>query len=208
MKRVLFPFLTLLISTSQGQNNPETVTIGTQVWMKENLNVSTFRNGDTLPEAKTEKEWKEGGENKTPAWCYYNNKTENGEKYGKLYNWYAVKDRRGLAPQGYHLPGDAEWTTLTKFLGGEEAAGTKMKSSVGWEKNDNGTNTSGFTGLPGGYRYYDGTFFSIGSNGSWWSSTKSRAKIAWYRNMVSSSGDINRRNTSKRNGFSVRCIKD
>jgi len=209
MKKILFPILLLLFySPSNGQNNSETVVIGSQVWMKENLDVNTFRNGDPIIEAKTDKEWKEAGENKTPAWCYYKNKTENGIKYGKLYNWYVVKDPRGLAPQGFHLPSDAEWTTLTKFLGGEDAAGTKLKSSEGWEQNGNGTNSSGFTGLPGGYRYYDGTFYNIGSNGSWWSTTKTRPKIAWYRNLLSSSGDINRRNSNQRYGFSVRCIKD
>ena len=211
MKQPLILFLTfLVINTSQGQNNSETVIIGSQLWMKENLNVTTFRNGDTIPEAKTNSEWKKAGEDKTPAWCYYNNEAENGKKYGKLYNWYAVKDPRGLAPTGYHLPSDSEWTVVTRFLGGEEVAGEKMKSTVGWEKNLKGTNASGFTGLPGGYRYYNGMFYDIGSNGNWWSSSKvkKRGSIAWCRNMNYLSGDLNRRNNNKCCGFSVRCIKD
>ena len=104
------------------------VTIGSQVWMTENLNVDKFRNGDPIPEAKTYEEWKKAGENKQPAWCNYKNDPANGEKYGKLYNWFAVNDPRGLAPKGCHIPSDKEWTVLTDFLGGNKVAGTKMKS--------------------------------------------------------------------------------
>jgi uncharacterized protein (TIGR02145 family) len=106
------------------------VKIGTQTWMTENLNVSTFRNGDLIPEAKSEEEWKRAGENNQPAWCYYDNDPKNGTKYGKLYNWYAVNDSRGLAPAGWHVPTDAEWTTLSDYLGNEPSK--KMKSTNGW----------------------------------------------------------------------------
>lgn len=109
----------------------KTVTIGTQVWMKENLNVSTFRNGDPIPEAKTDEEWKAAGDAKQPAWCYYDNDPNNGAKYGKLYNWYAVNDSRGLAPEGWHVPTDQEWTDLIGFLGDD--AGKKMKSKSVFE---------------------------------------------------------------------------
>ena len=128
----------------------QTVTIGKQVWMTKNLDVSTFRNGDPIPEAKTNEAWKAAGENKQPAWCYYDNDPKNGTKYGKLYNWYAVNDPRGLAPAGYHIPTDAEWTVLTDYLGGEDVAFKKMKSPSGWVKKGNGTNSSGFSGLPAG----------------------------------------------------------
>ena len=104
---------------------PGNVTIGTQVWTTKNLDVATFRNGDAIPEAKTNKEWEAAGENKQPAWCYYENNTANGTKYGKLYNWYAVVDSRGLAPTGYHIPTDDEWTVLSTYLGGEDVAGKK-----------------------------------------------------------------------------------
>ena len=93
------------------------VKIGQQVWTTENLNVDKFRNGEIIPEAKSEEEWIEAGDNKKPAWCYYNNDPSNGTKYGKLYNWYAVNDPRGLAPEGWHIPSDKEWDVLTNYLG-------------------------------------------------------------------------------------------
>jgi uncharacterized protein (TIGR02145 family) len=120
--------------------------------MTENLNVDKFRNGDPIPEAKIDEEWEEADENGEPAWCYYDNDSTNGVKYGKLYNWYAVTDPRGLAPEGWNVPIDEEWTTLIDFLGGEDVAGTKMKSTSGWAESGNGTKESGFSGLPGGNR--------------------------------------------------------
>jgi uncharacterized protein (TIGR02145 family) len=161
--------------------NYRTVIIGTQTWMAENLDVDKFRNGDPIPQAKSNTEWEQAGKNKMPAWCYYDNDPKNGAKYGKLYNWYAVNDSRGLAPEGWHVPSDAEWTTLGDHLGDE--AGKKMKSTSGWQGygckrcdggseefkkicssckgkqenssepfSGNGTNSSGFSGLPGGGR--------------------------------------------------------
>jgi len=184
------------------------VKIGEQVWMAENLNVNKFRNGDLILEAKTSQEWKKAGENKQPAWCYYENNLSNGEKYGKLYNWYAVNDSRGLAPEGYHLPSDDEWTKLTDYLGGVELAGTKMKAIGGWKENGNGVLSNGFSGLPGGFRDPSGTFFSIGTNGYWWSSTEGRSNYPWYRNLSFDEIGVHRTYNFKEDGFSVRCIKD
>lgn len=185
----------------------QTVTIGTQVWMSKNLDVSTFRNGDPIPQAKTNEEWEKAGENKQPAWCYYDNDPANGAKYGKLYNWYAVNDPRGLAPEGYHIPTDAEWTILTDYLGDD--AGTKMKSKSGWVSNSgNGTNTSGFSGLPGGYRYGNGEFKNVGNDGGWWSSTEGILGSAWYRVLYDDDGGVYRDGYDKREGLSVRCLKD
>ena len=116
------------------------IKIGQQVWTAENLNVDKFRNGDPIPEAKTDEEWENAGNNKQAAWCYFDNDPSNGIKYGKLYNWYAVNDPRGLAPLGCHIPSDQEWTDLTTYLGGEEQAGAKMKSKEGLNYNSNGTN--------------------------------------------------------------------
>jgi uncharacterized protein (TIGR02145 family) len=187
----------------------EEVKIGKQIWMAKNLDVTHFRNGDPIPEAKTDKEWVKAGKEKQPAWCYYNNDAENGKKYGKLYNWYAVKDSRGLAPSGYHIPTDKEWTQLSDYLGGKDIAGDKMKSTSGWEDNGNGTNRSGFSGLPGGFRYnYDGTFGSVGNLGYWWSSTESSPTYAWSRNLYYNNGNAYRYLYSKRLGFSVRCLRD
>jgi uncharacterized protein (TIGR02145 family) len=121
--------------------------IGTQVWTTENLNVSKFRNGDSIPEVKTHEEWIKAIKNKQPAWCYCANDPANGKLYGKLYNFYSVIDSRGLAPAGWHIPSDNEWTTLIDFLG--TVPGKKMKSTSGWTKGS-GTNESGFSALPGG----------------------------------------------------------
>ena len=184
------------------------VSIGTQVWMDKNLDVATFRNGDLIPQAKTVEEWKKAGETQQPAWCYYDNDPANGQKYGKLYNWYAVNDARGLAPQGYHIPTDAEWTTLTTYLGGKEVAGTKMKSISGWNENGNGSNESGFNGLPGGYRYKDGAFYFVGDFGFWWSSTEYTTGTAWNRNLVFGHGSVSSGNGAKGDGFYVRCLRD
>jgi len=191
----------------------QTVTIGKQVWMTKNLNVSSFRNGDPIPEAKTEGEWKAYSQAKEPAWCYYDNDSSNGEKYGKLYNWYAVKDKRGLAPAGYHIPTDKEWTVLTNYLGGVEIAGAKMKSSQGWGvKDGNGTNSSGFSGLPGGDRRDDGSFLGIGNYGGWWSSSEGSAGNAWCRTLGWHSGGVGRSDFGKVYGkvigWSVRCLRD
>ena len=190
----------------------QTVTIGAQVWMTKNLDVATFRNGDPIPQAKTNEEWKKAGENQQPAWCYYDNDPANGAKYGKLYNWYAVNDSRGLAPVGYHIPSDAEWKILTDFLGGEKVAGTKMKSTDFWAdyegNSGNGANESGFSGLPGGYRNNDGTFGYIGKYGDWWSSTENDTSNAWLRALGSDTGDVDRDFINKQAGFSVRCLRD
>ncbi len=185
------------------------VKIGTQEWSSKNLNVATFKNGDAIPEVKSEEEWVKAGEEGKPAWCYYNNNPKNGDKYGKLYNWYAVTDPRGLAPSGWHIPSDAEWTKLTDYLGGKNVAGAKMKSKEGWKENGNGNNESGFSGLPGGSRIFYGTFGPIGFYGYWWSSTQFSIDFAWYRYLHYSNGVVRRNyGFSKKNGFSVRCLRD
>jgi uncharacterized protein (TIGR02145 family) len=174
--------------------------------MSENLNVDKFRNGDLIPEAKTDAEWKRAGENKQPAWCYYDNNPENGTKYGKLYNWYAVSDSRGLAPTGWHIPTNGEWTILSNFLGGIEIAGEKMKTDSGWTKNNNGTNASGFSGLPGGYHNEFGQFGNAGYWGYWWSNSEYETGL--IGNLALGHGSIYRSESSKGSGISVRCVKD
>ena len=115
----------------------------------------------------------------------------------------------GLAPIGWHIPSDAEWTVLTDYLGGENVAGTKMKSTSGWEENGNGTNSSGFSGLPGGSRGSDGSFFGVGGGGIWWSSTERSTNLAWYRYLDYNDGLVSRFILFyKEKGFSVRCLRD
>ncbi len=195
--------LTAILFSTSGY--AQTVTIGSQVWTSKNLNVSTYRNGDVIPQVQDENAWETLT---TGAWCYYDKDTSNGTKYGKLYNWYAVHDPRGLAPKGYHIPTDEDWSKLSDYLGGESGAGTKMKSISGWYKNGNGTNSSGFSGLPGGFRNGFGTFDGIGSNGHWWSSTESDTSDAWFRNLYYSDGSVYGGNGDRRSGFSVRCLRD
>ena len=206
--------MTAMMLSSFGEGASNEVTIGKQVWMSENLNMDKFRNGDPIPEAKTAEEWQEAGENGEPAWCYYDNDPANGEKYGKLYNWYAVNDPRGLAPEGWHIPTDAEWTILTDYLGGEDIAGTNMKSPSGWKENGNGTNESFFSGLPGGYSEFGGRFDGIGGFGHWWSSTGDYSDYAWSRSLLYDGGywwgylyrgDYGE---DKEFGLSVRCLRD
>ena len=184
------------------------VQIGSQTWTKENLDVATYRNGDPIPEVQDASTW---ANLITGAWCYYANNTANGITYGKLYNWYAVNDPRGLAPNGYHIPTDAEWTTLSTYLGGEPIAGGKMKevgTSHWLSPNTGATNSSGFTGLPGGYRIYNGYFNNIGGSGYWWSSSEFNPNNAWFRWLVKDFGNVYRINSSKPTGFSVRCLRD
>ena len=211
MKKLL-SLLLLLSFTIKAQD----VTIGTQTWTSKNLDVEIYRNGEEIPQVKDKEEW---ANLTTGAWCYYKNKTANGKKYGKLYNWYAVNDPRGLAPKGYHIPTDAEWTMLTDYLDGEPVAGTKMKSTSGWQNNKldgttgNGTNISVFTGLPGGFRVSRGDyFFNVGYNGYGWSSSVSNTDVPWCRALGTMYGAVDRLDevfgTNKRQGFSVRCIKD
>ena len=186
----------------------KTIQIGTQVWMVENLNVDRFRNGDLIPEARTNEAWQKAGDNKQPAWCYYNNDPKNGVTYGKLYNWYAVNDPRGLAPKGYHVPIVAEWTLLTNYLGGENVAGKKMKSTSGWDDQGNGTNSSGFSGLPGGGRYSRGAFDNIGKDGNWWSSSEYGTDVAWDRYLNFGIARLYSYCSAKGGGLYVRCVKD
>ena len=204
---IVMLFLLPLLSFGQS-GTIQSVTIGNQVWMTKNLNVSSFRNGDPIRHAETDEEWQRAHEKGQPAWCYYDNDPANGEKYGKLYNWYAVNDPRGLAPKGWHIPSDEEWTVLKNYLGGEEEAGVKMKSKQGWAEGGNGTNSSGFSGLPGGFRSDGGIFFGIGDYSYWWSSSEYFSSIAWFRLLYYYSGDVGRGDGSEGSGLSVRCRRD
>jgi uncharacterized protein (TIGR02145 family) len=188
-------------------NYPGTVKMGTQIWEVANLNVSTFRNGDSIPEARTNKEWVAAGESGKPAWCYYNNDPAIGMKYGKLYNWYAVNDPRGLAPDGWTISSDADYSKLINYLGGPAVAGSKMKSTSRWSDDNNGTNETGFTGFPGGYRVENGTFINLGSIGIWWSSTEINGRSA-VDHYLAQSNSLVGSSSPKQRGESVRCIRN
>ena len=188
----------------------KTVKIGNQVWMAKNLDVSTFRNGDPIPHAKTDEEWEQAGYKGQPAWCYYDNNPSIGKTYGKLYNIWAISDPRGLAPAGWKIPSDTDWTILSNFLGGDvNYSGHKLKNTTGWnlDGSGDGNNTSGFSALPGGIRYGHGLFYYRDYHGYWWSQMDRRAH-SWYRFLYYTDGLFRRFDFHWDAGMSVRCIKN
>jgi uncharacterized protein (TIGR02145 family) len=205
--RPTVPILDWTVTDVDG-NIYKIVTIGNQKWTKANLNVSRYRNGDPIPQVTDPTQW---ANLTTGAWCYYNNDSANGPIYGKLYNWYAVNDSRGLAPVGWHVPSDTEWTILTTFLGGESVAGGKMKEMgiANWlSPNTSATNSSGFKGLPGGLRYYNGSFDYVRNVGLWWSSSERDIDYIWYRYLSNNFASVERLGSLNKNGISIRCLRD
>ena len=188
-----------------------------QEWMAENLRARTYRNGVAIPLVTDQTQWAANWNNgnnplQQPMMCWYNNDSATYAcPYGRLYNWYAVTSSNNVCPTGWHVPSDAEWTTLTTFLGGENVAGGKMKSTGTqyWESpNTAADNSSGFSGLPGFSRVGDGTFGSIGGYATWWSSTEYDTYQAWNCDLQYLYGHVDRYNYFKTNGFSVRCLRD
>jgi uncharacterized protein (TIGR02145 family) len=204
------------------KNTIDTVKIGNQVWMKRNLDVDHYRNGDSIPKVKNSSDWTDL---KTGGWCYYNNDTNNREIYGKLYNWYAVNDLRGLAPEGWHVATDEEWKELEMCLGmtkseadefgwrgtdqGSQIAGTSDLWSIGTLKKNKKFGISHFSALPGGWQCSaSGSVNGIGYICRWWTATQNNTKNAWYRHLDYRNADILRGINYLRNGFSVRCVRD
>ncbi len=213
---------TILTVTDASGNTYPTVTIGTQVWMSENLRTTKYRDGSNIPVVTDNTQWANNWNNgnplSQPMMCWYNNDqaTYTANKFGALYNWYAINPatngNKNVCPTGWHVPTDAEWTTLTTFLGGESVAGGKMKS-LGTQywlgPNTNATNSSGWSGLPGGNRNDGGTFSDIGNYGDWWSSTENNTYFAWSRYLYYYNGVVDRYDfANKTGGFSVRCVRD
>jgi len=195
------------------------VKIGNQFWLAENLKTTRYRNGDQVPEVTGESAWNVLG---TGAYCSYQNSTANAADYGYLYNWFAAADARGLAPEGWHIPTDAEWRTLELALGmtteqangidwrgTDEGGKLKEEGSTHWSGTNTGaTNETGFTALPGGARDADGSFTNIGYEGLFWTSSAANASNGWYRVLQAQYATIGRGVTLKKKGFSVRCIRD
>jgi uncharacterized protein (TIGR02145 family) len=215
MKKLLLLIISLVLTnqTIYGQE----VTIGTQIWQTTNLDVTTYSDGTPIPEVTDPNAW---ANLTTGAWCYYNNDTANGAIYGKLYNWYAVAGihdtdpntpNKKLAPTGYHVPSDAEWTTLITYLGGERVAGGKMKETgTGhWKSPNTGaTNSSGFSGLPGSYRNSNGLFEFIGYTCKCWSSSEANTANARPRGLFYTDEIVLIYYRNKTHGSSVRCLRD
>ncbi len=213
----IYCFLVFNCSKSYSQlididgNEYKTVKIGNQEWMVENLNVEHFRNGDIIPQVQDEWKW---SQLRTGAWCYFKNVVDNGAKFGKLYNWFVVTDSRGLAPEGWHIPTDKDWKILINYLGGDEIAGGKMKSTTLWNSpNEGATNVSGFSALPSTLRDWDGRFGTEGDYCSYWSLSETNSPFqlnnyAYSRSLNNKDATIEYSYKNKRNGLSIRCVKD
>ena len=192
-----------------------TVQIGEQCWFAENLRSENYENGDAITSNLSYSEWLSTTSDATTV---YDESASNLETYGRLYNWYAVDDARGLCPSGWHVPTDGEWMTLEMALGMSESdandtgwrgtdEGTQMKTDYGWSDGGNGTNASGFSGLPGGGRDSNGSFFGAGYSGYWWSSTPNGSS-ARNRTLVNVYESVFRSSKHRRSGYSVRCVRD
>ena len=207
-----------------------TVLIGEQCWFAENLRAENYRNGDVIPAGLVNIEW---GNTTIGAVAVYGESsdcnnyspdidacdpTQSLNEYGRLYNWYAVEDARGICPSGWHVPTDGEWMSMEMALGMSEgmanltgwrgpSQGTQMKTDYGWFEGGNGSNSSGFSGLPGDQRQPNGFFYNSGLNGLWWSSSPNGSD-AWYRYLSNSHMGVYRAHTMPNFGYSIRCIKD
>ena len=230
-------------SISDIKKEEKTITIGKQIWMTENLNVSYFRNGDPIPEAKTKDEWVIAGKQGKPVWCYYENDPKYESKYGRLYNWFAVCDPRGLAPIGWKIPEFEDMNLLDTYLWGD--VGLKLKNDTGWSSwnveerckacigwtedqkrskkcnscnnkgvrisktnSGNGTNSSGFSALPGGFRNSNGEFEKVGQQCFLWSSTPQFTMYGRYRILSNMDDELIMNYGTKDIGMSIRCLKE
>ena len=215
MKKINFIIIVVILFVSSCSNKNEEGTftdsrdgkvykiikIGEQIWMAENLN---YTKG--IPNIINDTEWGLLKNNNVDiAWCYYDNKQENGDIYGALYTYGAAIK---VCPNDWHLPTDYEWLKLTNYLGGEEIAGKKLKNLTGWLGNGNGTNKFGFSALPGGSRRNDGIFVNVGGNGLWWSATHSNSSDAWVRFLIYDDTEAIHHDAYKSSGYSVRCVKN
>jgi uncharacterized protein (TIGR02145 family) len=235
-RAALFILSTFLISScnkdddnaiKDGDGNIYTsVKIGTQEWLVENLKTTKYRNGESIPNVTDKMTWINLT---TGAYCDYNNEVRNSTTYGRLYNWYAVNDSRNISPSGWHIPTDADWTTLENYLivNGYNYNGTTTGNDIakalasikGWNSStvegavgnidySSYRNKSGFTGLPGGCRLYSYLFDGLGFNGFWWSSSESSIYVAWYRYIYFDNSHMFQNDINKAAGFSVRCVQD
>lgn len=218
-KSVLFVLLIYLISigckkdplneivTDINGNNYHTIIIGTQTWMVENLKATKYNDGTDIPNISADSEWNSYTEG---AYCNYQNKESNADEYGRLYNWYAIKTGK-LAPKGWRVATDNDWTILANYLGGIDVAGEKIKESgnTHWfSPKLVASNSSGFTAIPAGMRYFDGFYTGMYDGAIWWTSTAKDENSAWFRSVGPEITSIRRDLYPFNNGFSVRCVKD
>ncbi len=208
----LLTFQTAIVSDIDG-NGYHIITIGTQTWMLENLKTTRYNDGTVIPNVTKNTDW---SLLVTPGYCWYNNdKATYGDPYGALYNWFAIdtatNGNKNICPAGWHVPSDSEWTVLIDFLGGELTAGGKLKETgtTHWiSPNEGATNESGFTALPGGWRFFPDSFCDIGKTGNWWCSDEIDTHRAFMIKIHNNYGGLNNTIDYKNVGCSVRCIKD
>ena len=208
MKKYIFPFILIVNSIFFACNNSDkfsSTEIGNQIWMSKNLNLDKFQNGDVIPEAKTKSEWENSIRDKKPSWCYCDNNSIKGKKYGKLYNWFAIIDSRGLAPKGWRLPNMNDVNILIENSGGKTIGGKKLKSKSGWYSNGNGTDNYRFNILPGGFLDQNGQFSNEFGLGTFWILSKNYPQFVvfdYYHD------EININPCDKTYGFYIRCLKN
>ncbi len=206
---IFFNFYSTLNSqtiTDIDGNVYDTINIGHQTWLKQNLKVTRYRNGDSIPNITDTRMW---GKQKIGAYCIYDNKTEEEIIYPKLYNWYVVSDSRGICPDGWHVPDGLEWKKLINYLGGNISAGGRLKSVEGWEgPNEEATDSSGFSALPCGHRFNDGSYVTQGYNCNYWTSSKHSARSAYSIYLNTYVGFVENSSFENEIGLSIRCIKD
>ena len=194
----------------------DSISIGNQVWASKNFSETHFQNGNEIPYIEDDELWEHHGLLGKPAWCFYNNDPSTEPIYGRLYNWHAATDPRGIAPKGWKLPSDSDWEEMEKYLEGTAVGdssgfpqiGLKLKGKYHWNDAGNGSDTLGFNAIPAGYRATDGPFRDQGGTANFWSTTDNSHQNACYRTLYFYSANIFRYNNYKSNGISIRCIKE
>lgn len=207
MKNIKFLIFLLLTTLFACNSDSDSVLIGEDEWMSENLSVKKFNNGDPIPEAKTDEEWLKAGQDKTAAWCYQNNDPANGEKFGIMYNYYAVSDPRGIIQDAYHLATDVEWNNLINTTGGADKAGGKLKDLQYWGAKVKG-NGVGFNARPGGLRIFDGGFSNMDKSIYFWTSTEESVLTHFYYRIQSENDQVDRNYGFINYGMYLRCVKN
>lgn len=186
-----------------------TITIGSQVWMAENLRVTHFNNGEPIPNVTDDIQWSKLS---TGAYCNYNNDPTAVRTYGRLYNWYAINDARKIAPPGWHIPSAQEWQQLVESLGGSQVAGALLKEpgTSHWDAPNKATNRSRFTALPAGERNNDGTFLNLGFSAGWWTVTTESAEVDFASNVgvTCNTANVSPDLDARTFGLSVRCLRN
>ena len=198
----------------------ETIEIGGQCWFGENLRATMYANGDDIPSTLTDNQWSNANDGATTIYGEEDGCSDYSpdidscdpvvalQEYGRLYNWHAVSDVRGLCPSGWHVPTQTEWQTLISGQGGTSSAGEALKSTYGWDYSGQGTNASGFSGMPGGKRQDgSGYYSSAGDKGIWWTSTP-YSSLARHVELKFNSNGVTNSYSNRRVGYSVRCILD